>query len=191
MILSDSEIKKYLNSWELQVESLWWYDITTQIWPASLDFRLGNTFKYYKRDNLTLIDPNIGVDAHHIETVILDEKTPFILHPRQFVLWVTMEKIRIPYDLVARCEGRSSIGRLGIVIHSTAGFVDPGFEGTITLEITNINEVPVALYPGMRIGQFAFESILWKVDVTYDKRKWSKYMGQILPQESRINTDLH
>ncbi len=191
MILSDSEIKKYLNSWELQVESLWWYDITTQIWPASLDFRLGNTFKYYKRDNLTLIDPNIGVDANHIETVILDEKTPFILHPRQFVLWVTMEKIRIPYDLVARCEGRSSIGRLGIVIHSTAGFVDPGFEGTITLEITNINEVPVALYPGMRIGQFAFESILWKVDVTYDKRKWSKYMGQILPQESRINTDLH
>lgn len=191
MILSDSEIKKYLNSWELQVESLWWYDITTQIWPASLDFRLGNTFKYYKRDNLTLIDPNIGVDANHIETVILDEKTPFILHPRQFVLWVTMEKIRVPYDLVARCEGRSSIGRLGIVIHSTAGFVDPGFEGTITLEITNINEVPVALYPGMRIGQFAFESILWKVDVTYDKRKWSKYMGQILPQESRINTDLH
>lgn len=191
MILSDSEIKKYLNSWELQVESLWWYDILAQIWPASLDFRLGNTFKYYKRDNLTLIDPNIGVDANHIETVILDEKTPFILHPRQFVLWVTMEKIRIPYDLVARCEGRSSIGRLGIVIHSTAGFVDPGFEGTITLEITNINEVPVALYPGMRIGQFAFESILWKVDVTYDKRKWSKYMGQILPQESRINTDLH
>lgn len=191
MILSDSEIKKYLNSWELQVESLWWYDILAQIWPASLDFRLGNTFKYYKRDNLTLIDPNVGVDANHIETVILDEKTPFILHPRQFVLWVTMEKIRIPYDLVARCEGRSSIGRLGIVIHSTAGFVDPGFEGTITLEITNINEVPVALYPGMRIGQFAFESILWKVDVTYDKRKWSKYMGQILPQESRINTDLH
>ena len=191
MILSDSEIKKYLNSWELQVESLWWYDILAQIWPASLDFRLGNTFKYYKRDNLTLIDPNVGVDANHIETVILDEKTPFILHPRQFVLWVTMEKIRVPYDLVARCEGRSSIGRLGIVIHSTAGFVDPGFEGTITLEITNINEVPVALYPGMRIGQFAFESILWKVDVTYDKRKWSKYMGQILPQESRINTDLH
>lgn len=191
MILSDSEIKKYLHSGELKVESLWGYDILTQIWPASLDFRLGNTFKYYKRDNLTLIDPNIWVDANHIETIILDEKTPFILHPRQFVLWVTMEKIRVPYDLVARCEGRSSIGRLGIVIHSTAGFVDPGFEGTITLEITNINEVPVALYPGMRIGQFAFESILWKVDVTYDKRKWSKYMGQVLPQESRINTDLH
>lgn len=191
MILSDSEIKKYLNSWELRVESLWGYDISAQIWPASLDFRLGNTFKYYKRDNLTLIDPNIWVDANHIETVILDEKTPFILHPRQFVLWVTMEKIRVPYDLVARCEWRSSIGRLWIVIHSTAWFIDPGFEWTITLEITNINEVPVALYPGMRIGQFAFESILWNVDVTYDKRKWSKYMWQVLPEESRINKDLH
>lgn len=191
MILSDSEIKKYLHSWELKVESLWWYDIFAQIWPASLDFRLWNTFKYYKRDNLTLIDPNISVEPQHIETIILDENKPFILHPRQFVLWVTMEKIRIPYDLVARCEWRSSIWRLWIVIHSTAWFVDPGFEGTITLEITNINEVPVALYPWMRIGQFAFETILWKVDITYDKRKGSKYMGQVLPEQSRINKDLN
>lgn len=191
MILSDSEIKKYLHSWELKVESLWWYDIFDQIWPASLDFRLWNTFKYYKRDNLTLIDPNIWVDPEHIQTIILDENKPFILHPRQFVLGVTMEKIRIPYDLVARCEWRSSIGRLWIVIHSTAWFVDPGFEWTITLEITNINEVPVALYPGMRIGQFAFETILWKVDITYDKRKGSKYMGQIMPEQSRINKDLN
>lgn len=191
MILSDSEIKKYLKSGELRVESLGWYDISEQIGPASLDFRLGNTFKYYKRDNLTLIDPNVWVQPIHMETVILDEKTPFILHPRQFVLGVTMEKIRVPYDLVARCEGRSSIGRLGIVIHSTAGFVDPWFEGTITLEITNINEIPVALYPGMRIGQFAFESIAGKVEVTYDKRKGSKYMGQVLPEESRISKDLY
>lgn len=191
MILSDSEIKKYLSNGELIVESLGGYDILTQIWPASLDFRLWNTFKSYKRDNLTLIDPITGVWSEHIETVVLDEKTPFILHPRQFVLWVTMEKIKVPYDLVARCEGRSSIGRLGIVIHSTAGFIDPGFEGTITLEITNINEIPVALYPGMRIGQFAFESIAGKVEVTYDKRKGSKYMGQVLPEQSRINTDLH
>ena len=191
MILSDSEIKRYLSTGELSVESLGWYDILTQVGPASLDFRLGNTFKSYKRDNLTLIDPTTGVWPEHIETVVLDEKTPFILHPRQFVLGVTMEKIKVPYDLVARCEGRSSIGRLGIVIHSTAGFIDPGFEGTITLEITNINEIPVALYPGMRIGQFAFESIAGKVEVTYDKRAWSKYMGQILPEHSRINTDLN
>jgi dCTP deaminase len=191
MILSDSEIKKYLDSWELQVESFWGYDILEQIWPASLDFRLWTTFKYYKRDNLTLIDPNIWVDQKHIEIVTLDENTPFILHPQQFILWVTMEKIRIPYDLVARCEGRSSIWRLWIVIHSTAWFIDPGFEWTITLEITNINEVPVALYPWMRIWQFAFETLLWKVDIPYDKRKWSKYMGQILPEISKINKDLN
>lgn len=191
MILSDSEIKRYLNSWELKIESLWGYDVFTQIGPASLDFRLWNTFKYYKRDSLTLIDPNVWVDPNHMETIILDEETPFILHPRQFVLWVTMEKIRVPYDLVARCEWRSSIWRLWVVIHSTAWFIDPGFEWTITLEITNINEVPVALWPWMRIGQFAFESISGKVDITYDKRKWSKYMGQVLPEESRINKDLY
>lgn len=191
MILADSEIKKYLNSWELKVESLGWYNVLEQLWPASLDFRLWNTFKYYKRDSLTLIDPTLWVDDNHIETVILDEKTPFILHPRQFVLWVTMEKIKIPYDLVARCEGRSSIGRLGVVIHSTAWYIDPGFEGTITLEITNINEVPVALYPGMRIGQFAFENISGVVEIPYDKRKGSKYMGQVLPEQSRINKDLY
>jgi len=93
-----------------------------------------------------------------------------MLHPGQFVLGVTMEKIRVPYDLVCRCEGRSSLGRLGIVIHSTAGFIDPGFEGTITLEITNINEVPIKLYPGMRFGQFAFQIVDGVVEVPYDKR---------------------
>ncbi|MDP2104257.1 MAG: dCTP deaminase, partial [Candidatus Gracilibacteria bacterium] len=101
----------------------------------------------------------------------------------------SVEKMRVPYDLVARCEGRSSLGRLGIIIHSTAGFVDPGFEGTITLEITNINEVPVALYPGMRIGQFAFETILGEVKIPYDVRQGSKYMNQALPETSRIFDD--
>lgn len=191
MILSDNEIKRYLNSWKLKIESLSWYDILNQIWPTSLDFRLWNTFKYYKRDELTLIDPNIWVNPDHIKTITLDKKTPFILHPRQFILWVTMEKIKIPYDLVARCEWRSSIWRLWIIIHSTAWFIDSWFEWTITLEITNINEIPVALWPWMRIWQFTFENILWKVDITYDKRKWSKYMWQILPQESRIHTDLN
>ena len=191
MILADSQIKARLNSWDLIVVSTWDYNVLEQVWPASLDFRLWNTFKYYQRDNLTLIDPRLWVEKEHIKTVTLDENTPFILHPRQFILWVTMEKIKIPYDLVARCEWRSSIGRLWVVIHSTAWFIDPGFEWTITLEITNINEVPVALYPWMRIGQFAFETLLWKCEVTYDKRAWSKYNWQILPEESRISKDLN
>jgi dCTP deaminase len=106
-------------------------------------------------------------------------------------LGVTLEKIKIPNNLVARCEWRSSIGRLWIVIHSTAWYIDPGFEWTITLEITNINEIPVALYPGMRIGQFAFQTIEGNVDIPYNERKWSKYNGQILPEESRVSKDLY
>ena len=107
------------------------------------------------------------------------------------MLWVTAEKIKIPYDLVARCEGRSSIWRLGVIIHSTAWFIDPGFEWTITLEMTNINELPIALYVWMRIWQFAFEKVDWVVKNPYDKRKWSKYMNQLLPEESRIWKDLY
>lgn len=191
MILSDSEIKKRIQNGEIKITTTWNYNIVEQIWPASLDFRLGNTFKYYKRDNLTLIDPRNTVEPKHFEIVKLEEWETFILHPRQFVLWVTLETIKVPYDLVARCEGRSSLGRLGLVIHSTAGYIDPGFEGTITLEMTNINEVPIALYPGMRIGQFAFQQIEWTVEMPYDKRKWSKYMGQSLPQESKISEDIH
>jgi len=183
-------MKRYLTEGKLVIESLWDYDIMAQIGPASIDFRLGKTFRFYKRDSLILIDPREWVHSEHIETVELDENTPFILHPRQFVLGVTLEKIKVPVDLVARCEGRSSIGRLGIVIHSTAGYIDPWFEGTITLEITNINEIPVALYPWMRIGQFAFEKIEGKVEIPYNERKGSKYMGQMAPTISRIQTDL-
>lgn len=191
MILSDSEIKKRLENGDLKVESLIEKNIFEQIWPASLDFRLGNTFKIYKKSRQTVIDSKLWVDSKYVETVTLKEGEKFILHPGDFVLWVTAEKIKIPYDLVARCEGRSSIWRLGVIIHSTAWFIDPGFEWTITLEMTNINELPVALYVGMRIWQFAFEKIDWVVENPYDKRIWSKYMGQILPEESRIWKDLY
>ncbi|PZM83506.1 dCTP deaminase [Candidatus Gracilibacteria bacterium] len=191
MILSDSKIKSKLESGDLVVESLIGKDIFEQIGPASLDFRLGNTFKVYRKSRQTVIDAFEGVDSKHIETITLEVGEKFVLHPGDFVLGVTAEKIKIPYDLVARCEGRSSIGRLGVIIHSTAGFIDPGFEGTITLEMTNINELPVALYVGMRIGQFAFEKIDGVVENPYDKRVGSKYMGQILPEESRIGNDLY
>lgn len=189
MILSDSEIKRRLEIWDLVIQNNYNYDINKQIWPASLDFRLWTTFKYYKKNTLVVIDPTKPNYINNLVEVEFDTKTPFILHPWDFVLWVTMEKIKIPEDLVVRCEGRSSIGRLWIVIHSTAGFIDPGFEWTITLEITNINNIPVALYPWMRIWQFAFESILWKVEIPYNKRKSSKYMNQIKPEGSRIIKD--
>ena len=191
MILSDTKIKNRIDSWDIKIESLWWYDTIQQIWPASIDFRLWDTFKIYRKSRQTVIDSRDWVIKEHVETVKLKDGDKFVLHPWDFVLWVTMEKIRVPYDLVARCEWRSSIGRLGVIIHSTAGFIDPWFEWTITLEMTNINEIPVALYVGMRIWQFAFETIDWKVENTYDKRVGSKYMNQILPEESRVNSDLY
>ncbi len=191
MILSDTEIRRRLESWDMEVLSLWDYKVLDQIWPASLDFRLGNSFKIFRKSRQTVIDSRNGVDPDHVETITLQDWDKFVLHPGDFVLWVTLEKIKIPYDLVARCEWRSSIWRLGVIIHSTAGFIDPWFEGTITLEMTNINEVPIALYTGMRIGQFAFETIVWEVENTYDKRKGSKYMNQVLPEESRISNDLY
>lgn len=191
MILSDTAIRTRLASGDLRFEHLAGtpeFDTDSQIGPASLDFRLGNGFKFYTRDKTTLIDP-YDDQGRHIQSLTLWRDEYFVLHPWQFVLWVTMEKVRVPYDLVARCEGRSSLGRLGLIIHSTAGFIDPGFEGTITLEMTNINEVPLKLYPGMKIGQYAFETIQWTVENTYDKRTTSKYYGQIEVQESRLYKD--
>lgn len=191
MILSDTAIRQRIQNWDIGMETFWEYDVEKQIWPASLDFRLGNTFKIYRKARQTVIDAREWIDPDHVEVISVEYGDKFVLHPGDFVLGVTLEKIKIPYDLVARCEWRSSIGRLGVIIHSTAGFIDPGFEWTITLEMTNINEVPVALYPGMRIGQFAFETIEGTVENTYDKRVGSKYMHQVIPEESRISNDLH
>ncbi len=191
MILSDTKIKKRLESWDIKIKSLSEYDIIEQIGPASIDFRLGWTFKIYKKSRQTVIDSKLWVEKEHVETLTLKAWDKFVLHPGDFVLWVTDEQIKVPYDLVARCEWRSSIWRLWVIIHSTAGFIDPWFEGTITLEMTNINEIPVALYVWMRIWQFAFETIDWVVENTYDKRVWSKYMNQILPEESRVCSDLY
>jgi len=191
MILSDTEIKKKIQNKEIIFENNWEYDIFEQIWPASIDFRLWNVFKVYRKSRQTVVDSKVWFPAEHIETITLNDWDKFVLHPWDFVLGVTLEKIKVPYNLVARCEWRSSIWRLWVIIHSTAWFIDPWFEWTITLEMTNINELPVAIYVWMRIWQFAFETIHWEVSNTYDKRRWSKYMHQILPEESRIENDLY
>lgn len=191
MILADSKIKERILNGSIGFESMWDYNVMEQIWPASIDFRLWNTFKIYRRSRKTCIDTREWVDPEHVETIILKDSESFVIHPWDFVLWVTLEKIKVPYDLVCRCEWRSSLWRLGLIIHSTAWFVDPWFEWTITLEITNINVLPVRVYTWMRFGQFAFETIEWKVDIPYDVRKWSKYMHQVVAEESKINTDIN
>lgn len=124
-----------------------------------------------------------------MRTITVNEPDAFLVQPGEFVLGVTMESITVPDDLVVRVEGRSSLGRLGIIVHSTAGFVDPGFSGTITLEISNLNRMPVALYPGMRICQLAFEMMTSPAETPYNLKPNSKYLGQVLPEESRLSND--
>lgn len=186
MILCDADIRSAITSGRIKVESR--FDVMAQVGPASLDFRLGNSFKWYKEDQMDEIDPNEGVNPHDIEAITVPDGDYFVLNPGDFILGVTAETISIPRDMVARCEGRSSLGRLGLLIHSTAGFIDPGFAGTITLEITNVNTVPIRLYPGMRIGQFSFETLTHPCEKDYAE-KGGKYMNQTDAQESRIGQD--
>lgn len=191
MILSDRDIHARIQKGDIQVtcpES----DFLKNVHASSMDMRLGRFFKIYNHNTFAILDPmkpECFDDATRLVELSEDGRTPFIVQPGEFVLGVTLEKIKIADDLVARVEGRSSLGRLGIIIHSTAGFVDAGFEGTITLEITNINRMPVALYPGMRVCQLAFELMSSPADVPYHKKAHSKYQGQIMPEESRIHSD--
>lgn len=190
MILSDKDIKARIAKGDIVV-SCEDNGHTTNIHASSLDLRLGRFFKIYNHSKRAVLDPLDPKTLEKATTLIevINHAEPFIVQPGEFILGVTMEKIRIGDDLVARVEGRSSLGRLGIIVHSTAGFVDAGFEGTITLEITNINRMPVALYPGMRVCQLAFEEMSSKADIPYAKKGSSKYQGQMLPVESRICMD--
>ncbi len=190
MILSDRDIKARILTRDIVVTSPD-DDHLPNIGASSMDLRLGKFFKIYNHSKYAVLDPMQPETFKDIARLIeLDDKnTPFVLQPGEFVLGVTLEKVKIADDLVARVEGRSSLGRLGIIIHSTAGFIDAGFEGTITLEITNINRMPVALYPGMRVCQLAFETMSSPADIPYHKKSSSKYQGQLYPEESRIATD--
>lgn len=189
MILSDRDIKAHIQKGDIVVTSPN-NDHLANIGPSSLDLRLGGFFKIYNHSSHAVLDPKKPETFKDVARMIeIEPGNAFVVQPGEFVLGVTLEKIKIADDLVARVEGRSSLGRLGIIIHSTAGFVDAGFEGTITLEITNINRMPVALYPGMRVCQLAFEQMTSSAEVPYQNKKGSKYQGQVFPEESKIAGD--
>ncbi len=189
MILSDRDIKKAIESGRVKIDSAQ-PELFRHIHASSMDLRLGNTFKLYEHSKFAILDPkNPETFTDRMRMITIPEGDSFIVQPGEFVLGVTMESITVPDDLVVRVEGRSSLGRLGIIVHSTAGFVDPGFCGTITLEISNLNRMPVALYPGMRICQLAFEMMTSPAETPYNMKPNSKYLNQILPEESRIMTD--
>ncbi|ADC46503.1 deoxycytidine triphosphate deaminase Dcd [Methanobrevibacter ruminantium M1] len=187
-ILSDRDIKKYLNEGKITIDPL---EDEKQIQPSSVDMRLGDEFKVFKVIRKPFIDPKDPEDlASYMESTIVPEGDAFIIHPNEFALATTYEYVKIPDDLVARVEGRSSMGRLGVTMHVTAGFIDPGFEGRITLEISNIGAMPVALYPGQRVCQLVFETMTSPSELPYGHpERNSKYMRQRRPESSRIKFD--
>ena len=198
MILSDGTIKNYILNGKIKVipaENEKLEDILKNVACASFDLRLWNYFKVFPEKSLVPLDPfdEESREKLKLEEIYVPDNGKLILKPWQFVLWATKERIWLPDDIVARVEWRSSIARLWILVHITWWFIDPWFgrrcPSTITLEIKNVNTVPVVLRPWMRICQIAFELLNAPAEVPYYKKKSAKYNGQIRPQESLIHKD--
>ena len=181
MILSDRSIREALASGRIEIDPL----NDDFIQPSSVDLTIDRYFLVFRNHTMPLID--VKKDLSELtERVDIPEDGAFILHPGEFVLGATAERIRLPTDLVARLEGKSSLGRLGLLIHSTAGFVDAGWDGYLTLELSNIATLPITLYPGMKIGQICFLEMTTEAEVPYGSAKvGSKYQGQRGPTPSR------
>jgi dCTP deaminase len=188
MILSDADIVRRLEAGDLAIEPL--DDPELQIQPASVDLRLGRSFLEFQRANISCIHPESERETdEYVEETVVPEDGEYILHPGDFVLGTTRERVEIPPDLIAHVQGRSSLGRLAIVIHATAGIIDPGYRGQITLELSNLGTAPVALTPGMRISQVLFTELSSRTDRPYGSGRGSKYQDQSGPQASRIQGD--
>lgn len=188
MILSDRDLKERLAKGDIGIEPL--DDPELQIQPASVDLRLGRRFVVYKLPHVPCIDSRDPASvSEYTEEFIIDEGAAFTLHPGEFALGSTVERVRVPPDLVARVEGRSSIGRIAVVVHATAGFIDPGFDGEITLELSNLGRCAVKLYPGMRISQVVFHTMTSPAERPYGPSRGSKYQGQTGPVASRLAID--
>ena len=181
-VLSDRDIRTALDAGTVRIRP---YD-PQDLQPSSVDLHLDRSFRVFRNNRYAFIDVRAPQpDLTEMLTVADDE--PFILHPGEFVLGSTSEYVRLPNDLVARLEGKSSLGRLGLLIHSTAGFVDPGFEGRLTLELSNVANLPITIYPGMKIGQIGFFRLTSPAENPYgSKGMGSKYQGQRGPTPSRF-----
>ena len=188
MILSDRDIKKAIKSGKIKITPA--PNLKQQLGSNSIDLKLGHSFRIFDNSKYAFIDPfkkNIGEEI--TREVRKKDGEPFIIQPGDFVLGTTLEYIELPDDIVGSLEGRSSIGRLGIVIHSTASSVECGFKGKITLELANMGRMPVALYPDMRICAVSFNQMTSPAEVPYYKKKSAKYVGQKGPGESKISKE--
>jgi len=185
MILSDRSIRELIEAGRLMVEPF----EPRMIQPSSIDLRLARKFLVFRNTKKAFLDVREPVDEF-MEMLDIEPGRPVILHPKEFVLGSTVERVTVPTDIVGRLEGRSSLGRLGIVIHSTAGYIDPGFSGQITLEISSLANIPIALYPGMRIAQISFSQMTTPADAPYGAGALgSKYQQQDEPTPSRLYLD--
>lgn len=185
MVLSDRTIKEELAKGRIVVDPLG----DGCIQPASVDVHLDSQILVFRNSRRPFID--IREDMSDLtEMVEVENDTPFILHPGEFVLGSTLERIELPEDLVARLEGKSSLGRLGLLIHSTAGYVDPGWKGHLTLELSNVSNLPITLYQRMKIGQISYLRLTTPADNLYGSQALrSKYQGQTSPTASRVYKD--
>ncbi len=184
-VLSDRTIKEELASGRLGIEPL----DPEAIQPASVDVRLDRQFRVFRPTARPFVDVRQPVDDL-TELVEVGDGEPFIVQPGSFCLGSTVEKITLPNDIVARVDGKSSLGRLGLLVHATAGWVDPGWTGCLTLELSNQSQMPIALYYGMRIAQVSFIRLTTEVDRPYGSPALgSKYQGQTGPTPSRISRE--
>jgi dCTP deaminase len=183
MILSDRDIRTELEAGRIIIDP---YDERC-LQPSSIDLHVDSQFRVFANSRYPFIDVREEMpDLTELVEVKPDE--PFILHPGEFVLGSTLERVALPDDLVARLEGKSSLGRLGLLIHSTAGYVDPGWDGYLTLELSNVANLPITIYPGMKIGQISFFQLTTAADTPYGGAG-SKYQGQRGPTASRIHEE--
>lgn len=186
MVLSDRSIREALDAGRIVIRPLDAADIQ----PASVDLHLSRRVRVFSNSRQPYIDVRESMERLTELVEIPDESQPFILHPGEFVLGSTVEHIELPADLVARLEGKSSLGRIGLVIHSTAGFVDPGWKGNLTLELSNLARLPITLYYGMKIGQISFLRLTTPAERLYGAPELgSKYQGQNEPTASRSHRD--
>ena len=182
MILSDVDIRKEIASGRIRIDP---FDEGC-VQPSSVDLHVDSQFRVFANSRYPYIDVRQPMpDLTELVEVARDE--PFILHPGEFVLGSTLERVAIPDDMVARLEGKSSLGRLGLLIHSTAGYVDPGWDGYLTLELSNVANLPITIYPAMKIGQISFFRLTTPAEVPYGSAQTrSKYQGQRGPTASRF-----
>jgi len=188
MILSDKDIKNYITKGLIKVSPA--PNFEEQLGPCSLDLHLGNSFKTFKPSRYPYLDLKRSINFDELmENIEVNDGAPFVMQPKEFVIAITQEEVILPANIMGRLDGRSSLGRLGLVVHSTAGRFDPGWKGKCVMEFGNLGIMPIILYPGMRIAAMTFEMLSSESETPYLQQKDHKYAGQTKATASKISEE--